>query len=171
MLANLSCYQLGFITDSAEKLIPQLKEYYNVPEFFVFPDIKFNEVIFRGQPASCRISIAIGYSGPVQIEVVECLSGIGAYSEFLQNHGPGLHHVGFLVDDFDAALEKQLSMGLTIIQTGVIGDEKAIRFAYIDTVETLGVVTEIIWISKSIAQLYKRLQDRASRLSRPNSPS
>ena len=158
-----ACYQLGFITDCSEKLIPQLQKTYGVPEFFHFPDINFKEIIYRGRKVDCRVSVAIGYSGTVQIEVVEPLSGEGAYNEFLESGGTGMHHIGLLVDDFEQALESQLSVGLSVIQTGIIGQEQAIRFAYIDTIATLGVITEIIWLSDAMKKLYQRIQARSLR--------
>jgi 4-hydroxyphenylpyruvate dioxygenase-like putative hemolysin len=157
------CYQLGFITDCSKKLIPQLQRAYGVPEFFHFPDIQFKEVIYRGRKVDCRVSVAIGYSGTVQIEVVEPISGEGAYTEFLESGGNGMHHIGLLVDDFDQALEAQISAGLPVIQTGIIGQEQAIRFAYIDTVPTLGVITEIIWLSDAMKKLYQRIHERSLR--------
>jgi catechol 2,3-dioxygenase-like lactoylglutathione lyase family enzyme len=141
----------------------KLKDELGVPEFFVFHDIKFAEVTYRGVPASCRVSVATGYSGSLQIEIVEPISGEGAYSEFLESGREGLHHVATLVDDFDAAMERVRSSGQTVIQTGVIGDERAIRFAYVDTQDALGIVTEILWLAPSMIKVHDGLRRRALR--------
>ncbi len=169
-IAAPSCYQLGFITRSLETTAQQLKQSLGVPEFFNFPDIKFQQLTYRGKPATCRVNVAIGYSGPTQIEIVEPISGTAAYSEFLDGGGAGLHHIAVLVEDFDAALQQQQEAGLTVIQSGTIGTENAIRFAYIDTTATLGIITELIWLAPGMAQLYERIRLRGLRQAAPRAP-
>ena len=39
-----------------------------------------------------------------QIELIQPLEGRSIYSDFLQAHGPGLHHIRFSVEPFDAAV-------------------------------------------------------------------
>jgi catechol 2,3-dioxygenase-like lactoylglutathione lyase family enzyme len=162
-----SCYQLGFITHSMEAMTETLQQTLGVPEFFQFPDIQFADLTYCGEPASCRVNVAIGYSGNTQIEVVEPISGHAAYSDFLAAGREGLHHIAVLAEDFDAELDHAKASGRRIIQSGAIGAERAIRFAYIDTSQTLGIVTELLWLAPSMTKLYERIRDRGLRQLRP----
>ncbi len=48
--------------------------------------------------------MAFGYIGDMQFEVIENVSGKSTYSEFLDRVPQGgVHHLGYSVDDYDAA--------------------------------------------------------------------
>ncbi len=56
----------------------------------------------KGRP--WKIMMAFAYVGPVQIELVQCTEGRIFQSRFIDTWGEGLHHIGFYVDDLDAAV-------------------------------------------------------------------
>lgn len=45
------------------------------------------------------------------IEIMEPTPGVGMLGEFLQERGPGIHHVAFWVDDVDATLAQMRENG------------------------------------------------------------
>ena len=67
------------------------------------------------------------------------------YREHLANHGEGLHHVGYFVDDVQAAIADMAGRGYALLQSGrgfgVDGDG---AYAYFDTEADLGCVLEAI---------------------------
>lgn len=93
-----------------------------------------------GEPVERSWRLAIAYVGQVQWELIEPLDEESVYARFLAETGGGLHHVGVAVPDFDEAVAEQAARG-----NGVLlgGEYKGIRFAYLDTVGDLGLVTEI----------------------------
>ena len=93
-----------------------------------------------GEPVERSWRLAIAYVGQVQWELIEPLDEECVYARFLAETGGGLHHVGVAVPDFDEAVAEQAARG-----NGVLlgGEYKGIRFAYLDTVGDLGLVTEI----------------------------
>ena len=93
-----------------------------------------------GEPVERSWRLAIAYVGQVQWELIEPLDEESVYARFLAETGGGLHHVGVAVPDFDEAVAGQAARG-----NGVLlgGEYKGIRFAYLDTVGDLGLVTEI----------------------------
>jgi methylmalonyl-CoA/ethylmalonyl-CoA epimerase len=93
-----------------------------------------------GEPVERSWRLAIAYVGQVQWELIEPLDADSVYARFLAETGGGLHHVGVAVPDFDEAVAGQAARG-----NGVLlgGEYKGIRFAYLDTVGDLGLVTEI----------------------------
>jgi hypothetical protein len=99
------------------------------------------EYSLRGRSVSCALDIAFGSSGGLQLELIQPLRGEGLHVEFLAGHGPGLHHLGFLVDDRDAAAADAADLGFPVAMAGAFG---ALRFCYLDTWEALGTYVELV---------------------------
>jgi methylmalonyl-CoA/ethylmalonyl-CoA epimerase len=75
--------------------------------------------------------------GDVSFELIEPLEGVSAYTDFLEAHGEGIHHVAInarsetAVRSFAAA---------DILMSGFIGD--TIQFVYLDAQPTLKMILE-----------------------------
>jgi methylmalonyl-CoA/ethylmalonyl-CoA epimerase len=86
--------------------------------------------------------LAITQTGPTMYELIEPVQGPTLYQEFLAQHGGGLHHLGYFVQDLDEAMEAQ---GYAMVQSGrgfgVDGDG---GYAYFDTVPAVGCILEAI---------------------------
>jgi methylmalonyl-CoA/ethylmalonyl-CoA epimerase len=85
--------------------------------------------------------MAFGSLGPVELELIQPLSGPTIFDEFLQSGREGLHHLGFDVKDMETRLERYQSIGIGVIQQG---RHKAGGFAYLDTEKIGGVIFELI---------------------------
>ncbi|MFN8036902.1 MAG: VOC family protein [Acidimicrobiia bacterium] len=96
---------------------------------------------YRGRAVECALALAFGRSGDVQIELIQPVSGEGTHVDFLAARGPGAHHLGFLVDDVEAELEASRAGGVDELMSGQFG---SLRFAYLDTVDLLGVFVELV---------------------------
>jgi catechol 2,3-dioxygenase-like lactoylglutathione lyase family enzyme len=96
---------------------------------------------YRGRAVECAVGISFGRSGSVQIELLHPESGEGIHVEFLERHGPGAHHFGYLVDSLDAEMEVAAAAGFDEAFAGEFG---SLRFAYLDTYDTLGVYLELV---------------------------
>ena len=97
------------------------------------------EGIYLDQPAKWRMREGFCKLGPIQIELIQPLEGRSIYSDFLQAHGPGLHHIRFSVEPFDAAVVALKAAGLRVLSSGT-GVHVGSRWAYIDTRQLLGGV-------------------------------
>jgi catechol 2,3-dioxygenase-like lactoylglutathione lyase family enzyme len=109
-------------------------------EIFGFDHENVADMRENGEPVERSWRLALARVGQVQWELIEPLDDESVYARFLAETGGGLHHVGVAVPDFDETLAKQAERG-----NGVLlgGEYKGIRFAYLDTVRDLGLVTEI----------------------------
>jgi methylmalonyl-CoA/ethylmalonyl-CoA epimerase len=94
-----------------------------------------NDLTFRGRTSKAVLNIAFGRSGPLEIELVEVVSGDFPQAEFLARHGEGLHHVRYLVQDIDAKIAALKSEGFTEV---VLGGSGPVRFAYLEAPAFLG---------------------------------
>jgi hypothetical protein len=95
----------------------------------------------RGEQVSCAIALGIARSGNMQVELLQPVRGRGLHVEFLASNGPGLHHLGFLVDDLDAVVAQGEAEGFPKLMGSQFG---SLRFAYLDTWDALGVYTELV---------------------------
>lgn len=96
---------------------------------------------YRGRDVECSLALAFARSGNVQIELLQPVAGEGVHVEFLEQHGPGSHHLGFLVGDLDAERRVAASAGIDEAMAGEFG---SLRFAYLDTFDALGVYLELV---------------------------
>ncbi|CQD18968.1 flavoprotein [Mycolicibacterium conceptionense] len=48
---------------------------------------------YRGRPADFVADISLSYAGDTQLELIAPVSGQSVYTEFLDRHGAGLHHI------------------------------------------------------------------------------
>jgi len=63
------------------------------------------QATYHDEPGNFRMRLAFAAVGKVQIEVVQPLEGENIYSDFLRDHGPGLHHFRLSVPAFEKSVE------------------------------------------------------------------
>ncbi|MBA7609000.1 hypothetical protein ES703_16186 [subsurface metagenome] len=73
---------------------------------------------YHGKPAWARAKMALTQIGAVQLELMEHVDGATIYQDFLMEHGEGLNHMNFLVDDVDATAEILAKEGFPSVQSG-----------------------------------------------------
>jgi methylmalonyl-CoA/ethylmalonyl-CoA epimerase len=101
------------------------------------------EATYHGAPGSFRIRVAFAQVGAMQLELVEPVEGASIWSEFLQSHGPGLHHVRIAVPDFEQAASALEALGGPTVCSGR-GFHVGSKWAYYDVSQILeGLVVEI----------------------------
>ena len=102
------------------------------------------ELTYRGEPGQFSMRLALIGSEP-QVELIEPLTGPSIYHEWIDEHGYGQHHIGFWVDSIDDVATQAAEAGIDLFMTGrgygLNGDG---GFAYLDTLEAMGVILEAI---------------------------
>jgi hypothetical protein len=94
---------------------------------------RFEHAIVHGKPAPFSLKIAFGALGGVLLELLEPLDDRSPHAEFLAARGEGLHHLAFLVDDFDekVAAATQASPPMDLLVDGT-GPGNQVRWVYLD---------------------------------------
>jgi catechol 2,3-dioxygenase-like lactoylglutathione lyase family enzyme len=125
--------QVAWVTDDIEATERLLAEQFGVPAWTRIPDVVFGRdtTTLRGEAVEMTLHVALGYAGDLQLELIQPVSGPGIHREFLDAHGPGLHHVCFAVDDVDAACAAAEAAGVPVLMRGAMMDGE-IEFAYVD---------------------------------------
>jgi len=70
---------------------------------------------YRGRLADCHLELAFGWSGDVEIELIQWVSGDCPHREFIERGREGMHHLHFRVEDCDAWVEKLRPLGYDAI--------------------------------------------------------
>ncbi|WP_455356432.1 VOC family protein [Streptomyces sp. SYSU K217416] len=99
---------------------------------------------YRGQTGKFRMRVALVGSAP-QVELIESLEGPSIYTEWITEHGYGLHHLGFRVPSVKDAVDEVTAGGITLLQSGSgYGQDGDGGFAYFDTQNSVGLIVEAI---------------------------
>jgi len=82
--------------------------------------------------------------GDAHVELLAPVSSDSAVARFLEQKGPGMHHVAYRTDDIDATLERLRDAGVRLLdeqaRTGILES----RVAFVHPKSTGGVLTEIV---------------------------
>lgn len=112
---------------------------------YTFSPEWIQSMTFRGESQGYTMKLALATVGDTMYELIEPVEGPNAYQEFLDEHGEGLHHLGYFVDDLDAAIRYMQDKGYTLLQSGRgMGTAGDGGYAYFETEAPLGCIVEAI---------------------------
>jgi hypothetical protein len=136
--------QLGYVVDDIRSAMDHWITRLEVGPFFYLPSPPLNDLRYRGEPTTAVISVALSYSGDLQVELIQPLDDEPSpYRDFRACHSSGLHHVARFPDDFDEALARNRARGDApyFEGRGLTADQ---RFAYFDSSAHGGTVYELV---------------------------
>ena len=100
------------------------------------------DVITRGKPTPYTMKVTFAQMGPIRLEMVQVVEGECIYTEFLKEHGEGVHHLGFEVADLEKEVANAEAQGLEMIcHLKMVG---IMAFAHFDPGKTNGVRLELV---------------------------
>ena len=89
---------------------------------------------FKGELTPARVKVALFDLGRCHLELLEPIGGPSVWSEHLDSHGEGLHHVGFLVESMDRGVAEASAFGMEVVQEAIYENEyERGRYAYFDS--------------------------------------
>ncbi|MCK5053235.1 MAG: methylmalonyl-CoA epimerase [Anaerolineales bacterium] len=81
--------------------------------------------------------------GDTEIELVKPTSAESGVARYLENRGPGIHHICFEVDDIEASLDSLKASGVRLINSDPVIGVGGKRIAFIHPESTNGVLVEL----------------------------
>ena len=84
------------------------------------------------------VKIASFSTGNVRVELIEPIDGPSPWKDFLDQHGEGVHHLGFTMGDYNRTIKRLQDKG----GTWVLGNE-TMNFGYVDMTKQLGFTLEV----------------------------
>jgi methylmalonyl-CoA/ethylmalonyl-CoA epimerase len=113
----------------------------SVPPVNEQPDPEIARTQYKGAPAEVGFRQALMKWRGTQLEFIQPDHRPSVWRDWLNEHGPGIHHVGFAVGNFEDARASLADLGLPIIQEGAWPTG---RYAYADARPEVGAFVEIL---------------------------
>ncbi len=137
--------QIGIVVEDLDRTKEQFESAFGIGPWAVFEG-EPAKCVDRGKEVSFRGKMGMAQSGPVQIELIQILEGDQTiHTEFLKEHGEGIHHLGFIVRDIESRIKAAKDEGIEILQHGLLKQMgMTIEYVYLDTRSLGGVVFEFI---------------------------
>lgn len=103
---------------------------------------------YHDQPGQFDQTLGWQRHGRVVYEWIAPLKGPTVYSDHMERHGEGFHHLAFDVADLDQEVARWTALGFPFIQGGAWGEKGKPgwgRYAYQDTDAIAGAEVELLW--------------------------
>jgi catechol 2,3-dioxygenase-like lactoylglutathione lyase family enzyme len=132
--------QLAYVVRDLDAALKYWTEIVRAGPFFVYKRIAITDQRYRGAESNIDLTVALGYSGDLQIELIFCEDDApSVYKEFLDAGRVGVHHVGIMPVDYSATVAQYTSQGIEAAFECSLGGAPVV---YFDTVAQLGHFTE-----------------------------
>jgi methylmalonyl-CoA/ethylmalonyl-CoA epimerase len=144
-IALKKAVQIGIVVPSLERSTTLLKELFGIGpfKFIEWPNRPDSKYWFRGHEEGIKIRQGFVQAGDLELEIIEPLEGEhNAYRQFLNEHGGGIHHVLFEVDDMDSVIAALEPQGVKVLQAGT-GIRPGTRWVLLDTFDLVGFLIEL----------------------------
>lgn len=143
---NYRLDQIGYVVKDINKTSKKLHDLLGLGPFKImnWPVEGINpSSMLDNKPSRWRMILGFADLGDIKIELIQPIEGDNIFSRFINESGPGLHHLRFSVEDFDNAVEDFIQMGYECMASGK-GVHKGSRWAFFDTRNDLdGLIVEL----------------------------
>lgn len=151
--------QIGIIVDDLAEGIQAWMTRLGVGPWTLFRGVRM-EGTYRDTPTSVTFDVAMGYQGSTQIELMHITNDAPSpYRDAAGTLLTGMHHIAWVVDDLDAAIQTANDDGMTLIfQADCPGTKVAyfeiegqpgMMFEYIESPATRDLIRTGILATKS----------------------
>jgi catechol 2,3-dioxygenase-like lactoylglutathione lyase family enzyme len=149
--------QIAWVTRDLAATEAALTGLMGAKKWIRMPDVHFapDSCTHRGAPADFVAHISLSYAGDTQLELIEPVSGTSIYSEFLDQSGPGLHHVCVGAPDPDAFVamcEEAERRGAPVLARGTMPG--GMQFAYVSAPDAGVPYLEIAYVPPDVQTFF-----------------
>ena len=82
-------------------------------------------------------------TGSGKVELLEATSDDSSITKFINKRGQGIHHVAFLVDDLELAIEELSNAGVKLVDSSPRVGAEGMLIAFLHPHSTFGVLVEL----------------------------
>ncbi|MEP2828847.1 VOC family protein [Parvibaculum sp.] len=153
--------QNGYVVRDIEAALKHWTEVLGVGPFYYIDRVQCDWFTYKGEPSPVEMSIALGNTGDLQIELIQQRNDAPSmYMDFLNAGREGLQHMSYWTSDYQAAYDRALAAGYKVGHEGQIGGPQG-RFVYFDTETHPGTVIEMSDISGSKGKFFEHIRKAA----------
>ena len=151
--------QMGFVVDNFEDPIKHWTEKLNVGPFFILEHLDLKDFHYRGNKSDIDFSVAISFSGDIQIEFIkQHCNTPSIYNELSEINRGNLHHICRLTPDINNDIKILENQGYKNIQGGETEDG-GIKFSYLDAQENYGSILELAELAEENLALTEAMKN------------
>jgi methylmalonyl-CoA/ethylmalonyl-CoA epimerase len=140
--------QIGTVVKDVEKTAAYYSEVFGLGPFRIYEFAPAQHWV-NGVPTPIKLKIGKHQWGSLELEIIQVLEGEIAHSQFLREHGEGLQHLGYIIDDYDGWLKHLDTCGINVLMNAeaYVEGEGHIRAAYMESNKIGGVLFELMEIT------------------------
>jgi catechol 2,3-dioxygenase-like lactoylglutathione lyase family enzyme len=134
--------QIALVVDDIELAAKNYAELFGVPvpDIWSLPPEEEAHTRFRGQPTSTRARLCVFDMGQVVLELTEADSEPSSWKQFRDEHGQGVHHIGFQVKDRQSVIDYFKSKGAGERH---YGEYTGGNYTFVDSEKAFGVLINV----------------------------
>lgn len=137
-------FQLGLIVDNLDSFVKRYENDFGIGPWDIVdftPELLPGMIVDGKTAADLRMKVAFCRAYGTELELIQPVSE-SIYMDWLRQHGPGLHHVAFVLNDYESIMSDLNAMGKKPLME-VTDGSKSRGFAYVDLVKELGFILEL----------------------------
>ncbi len=151
--------QIAYVVADMQQALKYWLDVMQAGPFYLFEHANMDNQIYRGGESNADVSLAVGNSGDVQIELIYCENDApSVYREFLDAKRSGVHHVGLMPENYAQTYARYVELGFEPAFECNIGGTDLV---YFDTVQKLGHFTELWDNSEAFKNFLAMVKDAA----------
>ncbi|HVB85169.1 MAG TPA: VOC family protein [Candidatus Dormibacteraeota bacterium] len=148
--------QMSYVVKDIHQAMNEWIDKLKVGPWFLLPHFTGVDALYRGQPTSADVSIAMSFAGHMWIELIQPLDDApSVYREAIDQRGYGFHHWGVGTPQFDRDVARYQAAGCELAFFARVPSGG--RVAYMDTTTTLPGMTELIELGASFDSVFSRM--------------
>jgi catechol 2,3-dioxygenase-like lactoylglutathione lyase family enzyme len=151
--------QLAYFPTDFDATMKYWIETVGVGPFYILNDVKLIDMKYRGAPTDAVFTMAIGYWGDIQIELIK--TDCDAPSLYSGEYAvrDRLHHICVFVKDIKAVRAACAAAGAEVIVEGKVGEDGEV--IYVDPGQGPGHVIEYLQPMSGSEGLFQMMKDAA----------
>lgn len=146
LLGTLKVEQLAFVVKDIEAAAEAYCTLLGVEKPSVLPSgsAEVTQIEYLGQPTEGKAKMMFIKTPLIEIELIEPSSDSpSTWNQHLEEHGEGVHHISFVVQNIEEKIKLLEEMGYPVIQKGYFWNGKG-KYAYMDTTSDYKVIIELL---------------------------
>ena len=140
--------QVGVLVRDLESYLAKLEEVFGIGPFRIAEYPPKDAVPMReyhGKNGNFTAKFCFYHLGNIELELIQPIDGENIWEDHMQQHGPGIHHLKFLVPEHESVRAYMEANGYTISQQGAgVGPNKNRVWAFYPTYDDIGFDVEIM---------------------------
>jgi catechol 2,3-dioxygenase-like lactoylglutathione lyase family enzyme len=135
--------QIGIVVEDIEETRQAYADLFGMetPKIIETDGYSKTNAHYRGEPTQGRAKLAFIRLENITIEIIEPIGGPSTWREFLDEHGEGIHHIAFRVEDMDKTIAMLETKGGELVQRG---DFTGGSYSYVESHDKLKTIIELL---------------------------